>query len=318
MTLKLTISDFRDVDDLPRVKAFLLGREPRLSLPDYWTAGKSAVGMYQTIFDSPTAHHKFWCDEEGTFHAYSWIHPEPRETVEANGNSWRMLIHPEVRTRELVSAMIASAEERLSKLADQRVAGTAMETVAYGEDNWLSIILNEHGYTRQEALDVYMRRSLDAEIEKPKVIDGYTIRPLDGKDDVIQRSGVQSDAFAGEPEPSQWSIANTERFLTWYQGREDLDLVAVNGAGEISSFAVFLVDAGSLVGELDPVGTRTEHQRRGLSKAVLLTGLHYLKSKGMRQVAVRTGVGNTPAIRTYESVGFETVDILYRYTKTTA
>jgi len=87
-----------------------------------------------------------------------------------------MLIHPEVRTRELVSAVIASAEGRLSKLADQPVAGTTMETVAYGEDNWLSMILNEHGYTRQEALDVYMRRSLDAEIEKPKVIDGYTIR----------------------------------------------------------------------------------------------------------------------------------------------
>ncbi len=226
-----------------------------------------------------------------------------------------MLMHPRVRTRDLAERVIASAEEHLSKLTDQSVAGSAMETVAYGEDSWLAMVLEEHGYTRQEALDVYMRRHLDTEIEKPRRVDGYAIRPLDGTDDLTQRSGAQSDAFAGEREPGEWSIANTKRFLTWYEGREDLDLVAVTPAGEIGSFAVFLVDTGTMVGELDPVGTRTEHQRKGLSKALLLTGLHYLKSKGMRQVAVRTGVGNTPAIRTYESVGFETVDHLYRYTK---
>lgn len=162
---------------------------------------------------------------------------------------------------------------------------------------------------------MYMRRSLDDEIEESRLVDGYTIRPLDGEHDIVQRSGAQGDAFAGESEPGEWSIANTERFLLWYRGREDLDLVAVTAAGEIGSFAVFLVDPGTLVGELDPVGTRTAHQRKGLSKALLLSGLHYLKSKGMWQAAVRTGVGNTPAIRTYESVGFEVVDLLYRYTK---
>jgi ribosomal protein S18 acetylase RimI-like enzyme len=88
--------------------------------------------------------------------------------------------------------------------------------------------------------------------------------------------------------------------------------------GEIASFALFLVDPGTLVGELDPVGTRVAHQRKGLAKAVLLSGLPYLKSKGMRHVAVRTGVENFPAIRTYESVGFEIVDHLYRYTKLTS
>ncbi len=312
---QLTSCDFQGADDLSRVKAFLLGREQWQTLPDYWTAGKSTVGTFQTIFDSPVGHHKFWCDDNDDYQAYLWVHPEPSETIVDNGHSWRMLMHPQVRTAEFARTVIASAEEQLSMLTDKNVVCPAIETVAYGEDTWLAMLLKEHGYTRQEALHVYMRRSLEQKIEEPGLIDGYTIRPLDGQHDVVERSGVQSDAFAGESEPGEWSIANTKRFLKWYEGREDLDLVAVSGTGEIGSFAVFLVDPGTLVGELDPVGTRPAHQRKGLSKAVLLTGLHYLKSKGMRQVAVRTGIENTPAIRTYESVGFVVVDYLYRYTK---
>ena len=113
----------------------------------------------------------------------------------------------------------------------------------------------------------------------------------------------------------EWAIENTKRFLQWYEGREDLDLVALSSTGEIASFGVFLIDPVTLVGELDPVGTRASHQRRGLSKTVLCTGLHYMKSRGMKRAVVRTGVDNMPAIRAYESVGFSVVDHLYRYTK---
>jgi len=141
---------------------------------------------------------------------------------------------------------------------------------------------------------------------------------LDVETDIVQRAGVQSDAFAGQPEPGEWALENINRFLSWYDGRVDLDLVAVSSGGEIASFAVFLIDRGTLVGELDPVGTRASHQRKGLSKAILLSGMQHMKSNGMKHVAVRTGVDNVPAIATYESVGFRVVDHLYRYTRRAA
>jgi len=164
-------------------------------------------------------------------------------------------------------------------------------------------------------LDVYMQRSLDDTIDEPSLARGYIIRPLDSEKDLFQRAGVQSDAFGGQPEPGEWAIENTRRFFRWYEGRKDLDLVAVSEKGEIASFAVFLIDPCTLVGELDPVGTRALHQQKGLSKAVLLSGLKYMKSECMKQVVVRTGVENIPAIRTYQSAGFQVVDHLYRYTK---
>lgn len=313
--MKLNLSDFQGTEDAHRMKDFLLGREQWQSLPDYWTAGKSTVGTFHTIFDSPTSHHKFWRDANSEFQAYVWLHPEPSETIEGNANSWRMMIHPSLRTTEFTSSVVISAEEQLLQLAHQGCASKQIETVAYGTDTWLASLLKRHGYTKQDALDVYMLRSLDDRIDEPDLADGYIIRPLDAETDIVQRAGVQSDAFAGQPEPGKWALENVNRFLRWYEGRDDLDLVAVSDAGEIASFAVFLIDTGTLVGELDPVGTRASHQRKGLSKAVLLSGLQYMKSKGMKHASVRTGVDNTPAIRTYESADFRVVDHLYRYTK---
>ncbi len=298
------------------MKDFLRGRERPQSFLDYWTAGKSTVGTFHTLFDSPSSHHKFWSDETGRYQAYLWLHPEPSDTIVGNENSWQMLIHPNERTRTLVDTVIACAEDELSKLVDENIAKGPIETVAYGEDTWLVSVLAAYGYARHEALEVYMRCSLDRVMDKPGLASGYTIRPLDAENDTYQRAGVQSDAFAGEPEPGAWAIENVARFLRWYDGRDDLDLVATTACGEIASFAVFLVDPITLVGELDPVGTRAAHQRKGLSKAILFSGLQYLKSKNMEHAVVRTGVENTPAIRTYESVGFEVVDHLYRYIKT--
>tara|TARA_R110002072_G_scaffold56097_7_gene145584 strand:- start:10140 stop:11204 length:1065 start_codon:yes stop_codon:yes gene_type:complete len=313
--LELIQGNFRGAEDTQRVKEFLLGREQWRSLPDYWTAGKSTVGTFHTIFDSPISHHKFWQDAKGAFQAYVWLNPEPSETIEGNANSWRMLIHPSLRTVALTSSIVEAAEEQLLSLTGFDGATGQFETVAYGTDTWLASLLEDHGYTKQDALDVYMQRSLDDAIDEPNLNDGYIVRPFNGESDLIQRAGVQSDAFAGQSEPDAWALENINRFLRWYEERKDLDLVAVSDSGEIASFAVFLIDLGTLMGELDPVGTRESHQRKGLSKTLLLTGLQYLKSNGMKHAPVRTGIENTPAIRTYESVGFRVVDHLYRYTK---
>lgn len=211
--LKLTLRDFQGIQDAPRVKEFLLGREQWLSLPDYWTAGKSTVGTFQTIFDSPPSNHRFWHDQNGKFHAYAWLCPETIETIEGDDNSWRMMIHPELRTAEFTSHVIVSAEQQLLSLIGENAADKSIKTVAYGQDRWLAALLAENGYVKQNALEVYMQRSLDDTIDEPSLAGGYIIRPLDTEKDLFQRAGVQSDAFGGQPEPGEWAIENTKRFF---------------------------------------------------------------------------------------------------------
>jgi len=311
--LELDLEHFNGVEGVEEVKAFLTGRKRWGLTPDYWSAGKSPVGTYQALFDSVPSHHRFFRDEDGTIQAYLWLCPQSIETVDGDSYAWRLLVHPEQRTRDFATALIDYAEEHLPLVAIGPVTSDPMRTVAYESDTWLASLLEARGYLKQEALEVYMVRDLASIIAKPAVADGYSLRAFNPGSDIIQRSGVQSDAFAGLVEPNDWSIENTRRFIRWSENREDLDLAAVATSGEFAAFALFLVDPVTLMGELDPVGTRHAHRRKGLSKALLLSGLKYLKTKGMKEAVVRTVIDNYSAIKLYESVGFRIVDKLYRY-----
>ena len=313
--MNLAMDELKGQQDVPHIKAFLVGRKHWDSTRDYWSAGKSTVGTYHAMFDSDPSYHRFMRDKEGDIQAYVWLCPESIDTVDGEGYSWRVLTHPGKRTLELLEALIKYAEEHLPLLIQSDIVIKPMRTVAYGQDDWLARLLESFGYKRESAQEVYMQRSLVGDIDEPVLAAGYTIRAFNTDTDLIQRSGVQSDAFAGLVEPNDWSLENTRRFIRWFEGREDLDLAAVSASGEFASFGLFLVDPVTLVGELDPVGTRVAHQRKGLSKAVLLSGLKYLKVKGMKKAVVRTTVDNLSAIGLYESVGFRIVDKLYSYVK---
>lgn len=160
-----------------------------------------------------------------------------------------------------------------------------------------------------------MRRSLNLEIPEPCLPDGYAIREFKGEREIKQRAGAQGESFGGPSEPDNQSIIDTRRTIRWYVGREDFDVVAASSSGTIASYAVCLIDPVTKLGEFDPVGTRPAFRRQGLSRAVMLTGLRYMKDKAMTNAVVRTDLNNYPAIRLYESVGFDITDNLYRYVK---
>lgn len=308
----LTVRAFADAD-IPALKAFLHARDPEHAPPDYWHAGKSAVGTFQAVLDSPASHHQLWLDDTGDIHALTWVCPEPPATVEGAPKAWRHLAHPAYRAEADLSRAIHVAEQTLA-------GPTPIATAAYSGDAWLCARLREAGYRRGRVLDVYMSRNLYGTLPALAAPAGYEIRPFDPAHDLTERAGAQRDAFAGvpaagEPEADEWSINNVHRFTLWAEGREQCHLVAVTPSGEVASFALFTVDSVLGVGELDPVGTRGTHQRRGLSRALLRAGLQYLQEAGMHRAVVRTGVANLSAIALYESVGFEITDYLYEYTK---
>jgi ribosomal protein S18 acetylase RimI-like enzyme len=62
---------------------------------------------------------------------------------------------------------------------------------------------------------------------------------------------------------------------------------------------------GNKVGYTDPIGAHPDFQRRGLSRALLLTGLRLLKERGMERAALSTWGGNIAMQKTAESVGFQ-------------
>jgi ribosomal protein S18 acetylase RimI-like enzyme len=54
-----------------------------------------------------------------------------------------------------------------------------------------------------------------------------------------------------------------------------------------------------------------------MTRAVLLEGLRRMQARGMNRVCISTGVSNVPAIRLYESVGFDIENQYLDYAKIT-
>ena len=62
---------------------------------------------------------------------------------------------------------------------------------------------------------------------------------------------------------------------------------------------------GGLRGIIGMIGVVPGYRGQGVSRAILLAGMEYLRSIGVANIALEVDGSNTPAIRLYASVGFE-------------
>jgi len=158
-----------------------------------------------------------------------------------------------------------------------------------------------------------MERPLTEPIDEPAPIEGVTIRPYrrpdDNKGALDAFNDSFSDHFDHHPEPE-------EDWQHWMGGplfRPDLSWLAeIDGKpGEFAGFCLCGVSdeenkrLNRLEGWIDILGTTRAWRRKGLGRALLLHGLHSLRSAGLETAML--GVDSeslTGANRLYESCGF--------------
>jgi ribosomal protein S18 acetylase RimI-like enzyme len=157
------------------------------------------------------------------------------------------------------------------------------------------------GYRATDRGGVIFHRDLSMPVDAPESINGFQIRGL-RNDDIESRAITQNMAFSpgSKTTPATWRhlVENAPSY------DRDLDNIAVDADGTTVAAALVWIDPVNKIGEFEPVGTRPSHQRRGLSKAVLLRGLAKMRERGMTRARVGTNATNAPAIAAYQSVGF--------------
>jgi len=106
-----------------------------------------------------------------------------------------------------------------------------------------------------------------------------------------------------------------QRLLQTSLYRADLDLLILDRDDNHAAYGLFWYDPATATGLVEPMRTEDDHQRRGLARHILTTGIDLLAKAG----AVRIKIGfepDNPASRgLYLSVGFEPVkqtDVLAR------
>ncbi len=215
-------------------------------------------------------------------------------------------VHPDFRSPELEVEMISTAE---TQFATTQPGGRQRLLLWSPEQDMLrQDILKRRGYAPQDGAEYQRRRDLSRPIADVPLPEGYTIRPLDGIDELPARSWLSWKVFhPGEPDDRyggwEW-YRNVQRAPLY---RRDLDLVSVAPDGELAAFCTLWLDDVTRTAAFEPVGTHPAHQRRGLGKAIMTEGLRRVQQLGATLATISSY--STPAGALYASVGFVDYDL---------
>jgi ribosomal protein S18 acetylase RimI-like enzyme len=242
-------------------------------------------------------HLRLWSeDRSGAPVAWSWHEPPELEIHTWTGDPAR----DSAAFRAIVEAGVAEA-------GDDEVAAFAAEDDVGANDALVDLGFAPSG----RRLSQWQRRRDDGPVTPALLPDGYRIRGLTGPDEFPARVALHRAAFP----TSRLTVAKYERLLTVPHYRLEDDLVVEAPDGELAAYALGWWDPDGGVAEFEPVGTHPEHQRRGLSRALLTAGITRFLDAGASVVQVYSDASEAAAEALYRSSGFERRGYHQRYAR---
>ncbi len=215
-----------------------------------------------------------------------------------------MLVRPDQRGR-LETRVIEWAVER-ARASNWPSGVQPRLTALCRDDDALSREIYESVGFSLVDLELRMIRDLHQPIPQPQFPERFTLRTLDPATELKHWLRLYSNEIGDRP-------AILER---WRRTRDDqdydpsLDLVAVDESGDLAamcycSIPSFETERGMVKeGRTEPIAVVEPYRRCGLGRAMVLSGLHLLKARGMDQALLTTESDNVPAHRLYESLGY--------------
>jgi mycothiol synthase len=184
------------------------------------------------------------------------------------------------------------------KLANGGIA--TLDAKCREDDDSRISFLNRHGFGRTGETNVSMWRDLTQPIPEPNLPSGFVIRSTSGTQETAAIASTHRAAFG----TSYMTTENRLIIMNTTEYDPSLDLVVLAPNGEIAANCICSVNKLEKRGLTDPVLTHPNFQRRGLARALLLTGLKLLKERGMMTAHLGTSGNNIAMQKTAESVGF--------------
>jgi ribosomal protein S18 acetylase RimI-like enzyme len=269
-------SDLRAMQEL--VSASLALEKPLVS----HHVGDLAWARYQHVGRERDWRIWLW-EHEGELVGWAWL--ELPDELDLH-------VHPAYRpelVREIVAWAAAQAGEELRVNAYDRDEAT-MEALAAGGFSALA-----------EGVFEVLALPLDEHIPQPHLPAGFRLRHVEGEADLERRVAVHRAAY----HPSRVTEESYASVMAAWPYRSELDWVVEAPDGRFASFCLAWLDDTAAVGELEPVGTDPEFQRRGLARAVCLGALRALAAHGADTAVVYSG--HPAAAALYRGLGFRPI-----------
>jgi len=86
--------------------------------------------------------------------------------------------------------------------------------------------------------------------------------------------------------------------------RSDLDLAVLDRDDAVAGYGLFWYDPVTSTGTIEPMRTQDDHQRRGLARHILTTGVDLLAQAGAERISIGYEPDNPASGHLYRSIGF--------------
>jgi len=175
-----------------------------------------------------------------------------------------------------------------------------------------------HGFAMQEMRSLRMTRPLAEPIPAPRLPEGFTIRHVTGEAEAGALVALHRAAFDSQEMTLEERLAMMR--ATEYEPQ--LDLVAIAPEGAYAAYCMCSISreenerSGRSEGYTDPLATHPAYRRRGLARALLLTGMRALEQRGIQTAVLGTSSENFAMQRAARAVGFRIQSATCWFSKT--
>lgn len=224
----------------------------------------------------------FWFDDDGQ--------PEAAVIATALGEQLGLdlIVMPDATTDRVAKVI----ERGLAHVAGLEFG--AIELEVDRDDDVLRRLLTDHGFALEADGVVEAWLAADARPEISALADGYRLSTRLETTDRPHHM-INADRNHTDPEPR---LRETSLY------RPDLDLVVFDRRDEVAAYGLFWYDPVNATGLVEPMRTENDHQRRGLARHVLTSGLDLLAEAGADRIKLVYEPDNPGASLLYLSVGF--------------
>jgi mycothiol synthase len=239
---------------------------------------------------------RLWFDDDDRAIGFAFVDPYNNLWFEFDQQT-----HPDIE-----SEIIAWGVECIRRAIQESGKPLTLDASCRDDDVKRIVLLEQHGFEMQEIRSLRMARSLNEPIPAPKAPAGFSIRPVAGEQEAESLVALHRAAFGSE----NMSVEERLAMMRAPEYDPELDLLAVAPDGRFAATCMCSISqeenerTGRNEGYTDPIATHPDFQRRGLARALLLTGFHKLKQRSIDTAVLGTSSENIAMQRTAQAVGF--------------
>jgi RimJ/RimL family protein N-acetyltransferase len=225
----------------------------------------------------------FWFDHLG----------RPVAAVIATDFGRRIQLDPIVMPDETPDWVAHVMERGLAHANESGIEAVGLEVDR--ADVVLREVLVGHGFAIEEGGLVETWLAADARPPISPLHEGYR---LSSRVDTMQCPHHMVSSERSHPD-AETRLGQTSLY------RPDLDLVVHDSRDNVAAYGLFWYDPTSATGLVEPMRTEDEHQRRGLARHILTTGVDLLAKSGAQRIKICYEPDNPASRSLYLSAGFE-------------